>query len=85
MEIKKETRFYLEDENGRYGEVVIDETNGVYDIVHTYVNDAYRGQGIAQKLVEQALTYIENQNGKVATSCSYAKHYLDKKFNLESK
>ena len=79
MDFKKETRIYLENENGRYAEVVIEyEGNNVYNITHTVVAEAHRGEGLAGKLVDEAVNFINLQNGKIKASCSYANARLKK-------
>lgn len=50
----------------------------VYNIYHTYVDENYRGQGIATKLMEYALEEIDRRGGKVSATCSYAINYLKK-------
>ena len=79
MEFKQEVVFYLENETERYARIVIEvEENNVYNIVHTFVSDTHRGEGLAGKLMDQAITYIQNNDGVVKADCSYAKHYCDK-------
>ena len=78
--LKSDGRIYLEDENGK----VIAEINfekveeNQYNIYHTFVDDSLRGQGIASKLVEEAVKEIEGRNGTVSATCSYAKSWLEK-------
>ena len=79
MDFKKETRIYLEDENGRYAEVVVEyEGNNVYNITHTVVAEAHRGEGLAGKLVDEAVAFIKEKDGKIKADCSYAKARLEK-------
>lgn len=47
-----------------------------YNINHTYVDDRYRGQGIASELVRRAVEEIESRGGKVEATCSYALLWL---------
>ena len=49
---------------------------GTYNINHTYVDDRYRGQGIASELVRRAVEEIESRGGKVEATCSYALLWL---------
>ena len=78
MDYKQTTEIYLEKDDVKYARIVIEEKDGVYDIVHTYVSDEHRGEGLAGKLMEKALEFIAQQKGNIAASCSYAAHYLDK-------
>ena len=52
------------------------ERDGVYVINHTYVDDRYRGQGIAAELVRRAVEEIERRGGRVEATCSYALLWL---------
>lgn len=78
MEFAKKTVFYLEDEFGTYAEIEIVEKDHKFHIVHTFVDEKYRGQGLAGKLMEQAVSYIQKQQGEIVAECSYAKSYLEK-------
>ena len=52
------------------------ERDVVYVINHTYVDDRYRGQGIASELVRRAVEEIERRGGRVEATCSYALLWL---------
>lgn len=81
----EEVRF-IQEENGiravdgsgnPLGEVVIVECGGgLYNIAHTYVEDAARGMGLASRLVEEAVRVIGEKGGSVTATCSYADHWL---------
>jgi predicted GNAT family acetyltransferase len=58
------------------GEVTFPERDGLYVINHTYVDDQYRGQGIAPELVRRAVEEIESRGGKFKATCSYAMLWL---------
>lgn len=81
--IKEKNRIYKTDENGKViAEITFPETEkNVFCIDHTFVDDSLRGQGIAGKLVEAAVSEIENKGGKVTATCSYAAHWLEKNKN----
>ena len=49
---------------------------GVCVINHTYVDDRFRGQGIASELVRRAVEEIERRGCKVEATCSYAMLWL---------
>ncbi|MCI5910788.1 MAG: GNAT family N-acetyltransferase [Oscillospiraceae bacterium] len=78
--IKEKNRIYKTDENGKViAEITFPETEkNVFCIDHTFVDDSLRGQGIAGKLVEAAVSEIENKGGKATATCSYAAHWLEK-------
>ncbi len=80
---EEENRIYIENSNGDViAEIEFEEIkDGVYNIFHTFVDESFRGQGIASKLVEKAVNYIKSKNGKVEATCSYAKKWLEKNQN----
>ena len=54
---------------------MVDEAG--WDIIHTETDPAYRGKGIAKRLVYVVLEQAEKQKVKIIPSCSYAKKVLD--------
>ena len=74
-------RIYATDDSGKVlAEIDFPEvSHEVCEIVHTYVDDSLRGQGIAGKLMEMAVAEIEGQGKKVTASCSYAMKWLAKR------
>ena len=54
-------------------------------IDHTFVHESLRGQGVAGKLMEEAVAAIEAQGWKVGASCSYAVSWLEKRARREEK
>lgn len=80
MDFKKETVIFLEENDEKYAKVVIRrEEDNIFNITHVFVDDSHRGEGLAGKLVEEALKFIELHNGVIKTDCSYAASYLEKK------
>ncbi len=45
---------------------------GGWDIEHTVIDPAYRGQGLARLLVDAAIAEAARQNIRLSASCSYA-------------
>ena len=78
--IKEQNRIYLQDEAGKLlAEITFEEIEKeIYNIDHTFVDESLRGQGIASKLVEEAVKEIEAKGGKVEATCSYARSWLEK-------
>ena len=78
--IKEEERIYAKDENDKViAEIEFKEIEkGVYDIFHTFVDESLRGQGVVSKLVQEAVKEIQERNGKITASCSYAKKWIEK-------
>ena len=66
------------DNNIKIGECVFVEKNNTWNIVHTGVDNSYRGQGIAKKLVECIINNAKENNKKLIAECSYAKKLLDR-------
>ena len=74
--IVEKHRIYVVDGSEEVGEVTFPEHDGVYVINHTYVDDRYRGQGIAAELGRRAVEEIERRGGRVEATCSYALLWL---------
>lgn len=77
--IKEQKRIYLPDETGKIiAEITFEEIEkGIFNIDHTFVDESLRGQGIASRLVEEAVKEIEAKGGNVEATCSYAKSWLE--------
>ncbi|MBR4229835.1 MAG: N-acetyltransferase [Bacteroidales bacterium] len=74
--ITEKNRIYVVENGVEAGEVTFPERDGAYVINHTYVDDRYRGQGIASELVRRAVEEIEHRGGRVEATCSYAQLWL---------
>ena len=76
--IKEENRIYAKNEKGiLVAELTFQvKDNNVYNIDYTFVDESLRGQGIAGKLVEEAVKTIKEKGGKVEATCSYANKWL---------
>ena len=74
--ITEKHRIYVIEGDEEVGEVTFPERDGVSVINHTYVDDRYRGQGIASELVRRAVEEIESRGGRVEATCSYAQLWL---------
>ena len=74
--ITEKNRIYVVENGEEVGEVTFPERDDVYVINHTYVDDRYRGQGIASELVRRAVEEIERRGGKCKATCSYAALWL---------
>lgn len=66
---------------GEIGFSYIDES--IISIDHTYVNESYRGQGIASKLMVKAIEYAKENNLKIKPVCSYAVSFFQKNFEYQ--
>lgn len=85
MEVKhqkqnKSGKFYIEIDGVQKAEMTyIFKSENVIDINHTEVDESLSGQGVGQKLVEEAVTFLRDNNLKAVASCSYAQHVFKKK------
>ena len=72
-------RIYVCDDSKMVAEVtfpMID--NNTVDINHTFVDESYRGKGIAAKLLILAYETIKRQGYKAVPTCSYAVEFFNK-------
>jgi predicted GNAT family acetyltransferase len=58
------------------GELVYRKEGSVYFLDHTGVPVEYRGQGIANHLVREALEEIKLENAKIVPECPFVKTFL---------
>ena len=79
--IKEKNRIYVQDGQGKIlAEIEFEKIEeNVYNIYHTFVDESLRGQGVASKLVEEAVKEIETRNGKIQATCSYAKTWIERR------
>ena len=74
----EENKSVAYDDNKQVGECDFIEKGDTWNIVHTEVDDAYQGQGIARKLVECVIENAKKYNKKLIADCSYAKIVLER-------
>ena len=53
-------------------------SDDVIDFTHTFVDEALRGQGLADELARAALAYAREQKLKVKTSCTFVAAFVKK-------
>lgn len=58
---------------------VEEKTENTWAITHTVVDDNYRGQGLAEGLVDKVCDKARENNKKILPICSYAVKKFDKK------
>ena len=54
------------------------ENENTWNIIHTVVDNKYRGQGIARKLVDCVIENAKKYNKNLIAQCSYAQKVLEK-------
>ena len=74
----EENKSVAYDDNKQVGECDFIEKGDTWNIVHTEVDDAYQGQGIARRLVECVIENAKKYNKKLIVDCSYAKIVLER-------
>lgn len=72
---KNKNKAIAYDNKKQIGECDFEETNDVWNIIHTEVDSNYQGQGISRKLVENSKKYTKN----IKATCSYAKKVIENK------
>lgn len=77
--IVEENEIYILDSNEKKIAQITYERikDNVYNINHTFVEESWRGQRIAKKLVEMAIAEIKKKKARVWATCSYAKKYIE--------
>ncbi|MBO0486968.1 GNAT family N-acetyltransferase [Vagococcus fluvialis] len=69
----------LIDNNTEAGEMTWSNAGESLIIIdHTFVDNAFRGQGIANELVAQGVAYARENNKKVMPLCPFAKKEFDR-------
>ena len=74
---KENNKSVAYDNNVKIGECVFIETEKYWNIVHTEVNNLYKGQGIAKKLVENVMENAKVYNKVLIAECSYARKMIE--------
>ncbi|WP_427912887.1 GNAT family N-acetyltransferase [Ramlibacter sp. MMS24-I3-19] len=69
-------RFELEADGRPAGNLVYREREGVLELVHTEVDDAFQGRGLAAVLAKAALDDARAAGQKVVPSCAYVASYI---------
>jgi len=79
MFIKEKERIYMNNDEGKLiAEITFPEIReGVNDINRTFVDRSLRGQGMAGKLMQEAVDTIRANGNEIVASCSYAVKWLE--------
>lgn len=66
-------------QEGHTGELAYTRpVEGVIDVTHTFVDEALRGQGLADDLARAALAFAREQKLKVKASCEFMAGFVQK-------
>ena len=79
-----DSRFYKKDENENLiCEITYSVANSsMISIDRTFVNDDYRGQGIAAQVVDRVVKMAREENKKIIPRCPFAKGMLERNSSL---
>lgn len=81
---KEKELFYIE-KNGSHAELRYRRVSeNVLDYFSTFVPPENRGQGLAEKLAENALDFALDQGYYVIPSCWYVSKYIDRHVKYQS-
>ncbi|WP_068599462.1 GNAT family N-acetyltransferase [Vaginella massiliensis] len=75
--------FYLFLDEQKIGELTFSLKDNYMIISHTGVDVEHRGQGLAEKLVNEAITYARENQLKIRPYCSYVSAYMMRKPELK--
>ena len=71
-------RFELDVEGRRAGLLQYRERDGMLDLLHTEVDPAFRGRGLAAALVRAALDQVRAANQRIVPSCPYVAAFVER-------
>lgn len=73
-------KFYIEKEGKLAAEMTYSVTSEtLYIIDHTYVDDRYRGQGLAEELMSTVVDHARQHQIRLLGLCPFAKRQLETK------
>ena len=79
--INKEGEFRAIENDKVIGHINYSLEGNQFNILHTEVDAAHRGEGIGEKLVAAAMSHAEDNNYRVMPYCTYAKKIIEKSGN----
>ena len=69
----EDLKIYVKDEQDKVIALVTWQLKGEVAVVdHTFVDESLRGQGVASKLMKEAVNYFREKGYKTYGTCSYA-------------
>ena len=71
-------RFELEVEGRQVGLLQYRERDGMLDLLHTEVDAAFRGRGLAAALVRGALDQVRAASQRIVPSCPYVAAFIER-------
>lgn len=81
----KDVLFYGEDEQSADAYILFPKkSEGVHEITRVFVDEKYRGQGVAGKLMKGLVEYGQKENIKFIATCSYAENWFLKNSEFQT-
>ena len=80
--VKQNGKFYIKNENIVLGYIEFFDKNNIISINKVVVEESFRGQGIANKLMEQIVNIADEKNKKINPVCSFAVSLFEKNKNF---
>lgn len=75
----KDNVITLFENESQIGSVVLGKkTEGVYQVLRVFVVEEKRGQGIAEKLMKETVSYAQKNSWLLTPVCSYAVRFFEK-------
>lgn len=70
-------RFVARAEGGEAELTYLDPEAKVLELVHTYVPEEARGQGLGEALAEEAFRYAGQNGYRIRPTCPFVQHWLE--------
>lgn len=69
-------KFFLKDNENVMGYTQYDMKNNIVSLNVVFVEEAYRGQGVAKQLMDNFVVFVQKNKYKVNVICPYAAKYF---------
>ncbi len=80
----KKGAFYIEKDGEWLAELAYTKADDSrIEIDHTEVDESLRGEGIGEKLVEEAVRFARENNLKIVATCPFAKKVIDENTDFQ--
>ncbi|AJQ93575.1 GNAT family N-acetyltransferase [Gynuella sunshinyii] len=79
MPIKHDTekkRFTYQPDTDQHAFLSYTLSDNHINFIHTFVPESLRGQGIAEKLVREGLSWAKHEDFVISASCSYVQRFI---------
>lgn len=76
--LRKDDKFYLKSKGSVLGYIEFLEKDNIFFINKVFVYESFRGQGIANKLMEKIVNIAQYERKKIKPICSFAVNWFEK-------